>query len=531
MLQLNNIKKILIFIPLFFFIEGGALQAQKKSSSTEETDQLLKLVNLRTVDGREMAEISLKLVLQLALERSILLQVSKLGNAAAQSAVVASKERNTPSVSTSIGYSKSTAMSSSSSSSLSELSGSSTSSTTLSSAYSLKTDSGLTYGLTYSETSSKSTNLSLLEMGGDVNSGTTGDPLTSASLTSSVSIPFFQDWGSDYNGIPVRLAEIGVTKGQLNSQQTELSLLKQVASIYWNLVGILETVEVKKKAVDLSEKLLRDNQARLEAGILSSTEVRVTETQLMRNRQSLLSSRLDALRIEDQVRAALNLRNMPVGLYPLDRPATQAAVTENAADLLDKIYANDTQIGLEQASLEQNRYQFEQELNKQKTNLDLSLSYVLNGYSNSSFGGTSDFSKSDLHGMNVTLTWKVPLGDQVIIENIQRKRLEQQQLILQIEDRKSQLDVSFQSLLRSLSLIKKEKQTAIAVSKLSKDQLRNEIERFKIGKSTSYQISQYQQDVVEAEQQEIMIRIRQENIRVELLTLTGDIYEKYELNQ
>ena len=133
--------------------------------------------------------------------------------------------------------------------------------------------------------------------------------------------------------------------------------------------------------------------------------------------------------------------------------------------------------------------------------------------------------------MNVTLTWKVPLGDQVTIENIERKRLEQQQLNLQIEDRKSQLNVSFQSLLRSLSLIKKEKQTAAAVSKLSKDQLRNEIERFKLGKSTSYQISQYQQDVVEAEQQEILIRIRQENIRLELLTLTGEFDEKYELNQ
>ena len=510
---------------------GGSLQAQQKSSSTEETVQLLKLVNVRTVDGREMAEISLKLVLQLVLERSILLQASKLGNAAAQRAVVAAQNRNTPIVSTSFGYGKSTSMSASSSGSLSELSGSSTSSKTLSSAYSLKNDSGLTYGLTYSEKSSKSTTLSLLEMGGDVNSGTTGDPLSTASLTSSVSIPFFQDWGSDYNGIPIRLAEISLTKSQLNSQQTELSLLKEVASIYWNLVGILETVEVKKKAVDLSEKLLRDNQARLEAGILSSTEVRVTETQLMRNRQSLLSSRLDALRIEDQVRAALNLRNLPVGLYPVDSPATEAALTENSADLLEKIYANDTQIGIEQASLEQKRYQLEQELNKQNTNLDLSLSYVLNGYSKNSFGGIADFSKSDLHGMNVTLTWKVPLGDQVTIENIQRKRLEKQQLILQIEDRKSQLDVSFQSLLRSLSLIKKEKQTATAVSKLSKDQLRNEIERFKIGKSTSCQISQYQQDVVEAEQQEIMIRIRQENIRVELLTLTGNFYEKYELNQ
>ena len=85
--------------------------------------------------------------------------------------------------------------------------------------------------------------------------------------------------------------------------------------------------------------------------------------------------------------------------------------------------------------------------------------------------------------------------------------------------------------MRSLSLIEKEKQTAAAVSKLSKDQLRNEIERFKLGKSTSYQISQYQQDVIEAEQQEIMIRIRQEKIRVEIMALTGEFIEKYELNQ
>ena len=530
-LILNSLYKLLIYLPLFCLILGGTVQAQDQTSLSEETAQLLKLVNLKTVDGREMAEVSLKLVLQLALERSLLLQASKLGNAAAQLSVIAAQERNKPSVTTSFGYAKILSLTASSSCSPSQLCGSSTNSMTFSSAYTQKTDSGLTYGLTYSEQTKKSTSLSLMEMGGEVTTGTTGDSLSSLSLTSSVSIPFFQDSGTEYNNIPVRLAEINVTRGQLNSQQTELSLLKQVASIYWDLVGILETVEVKKKAVNLSEKLLRDNQARLEAGLLSSTEVRVTETQLMRNRQSLLSSRLDALRIEDQVRAALNLKNLPVGLYPVDRPATNAAVTENVSALLEKIYANDTQIGLKQASLEQNRYQLEQELNKQKTNLDLNLYYVLNGYSKNSFGGIADFSKSDLHGMNVTLTWKVPLGDQATIENIQRKRLEQQQITLQIKDRKSQLDVSVQSLLRSLSLIEKEKKTAAAVSKLSKDQLRNEIKRFKLGKSTSYRISQNQQDVVESEQQEILIRIRQEKIRVELLALTGEFNEKYELNQ
>jgi len=509
----------------------GFAQAQNQASYTEETAKLLEQVNLKTIDGREMAEVPLKLVLQLAIDRSVSLQISSLGNQEALHAVTAAKERNTPSLTTSFGYSKTPSISASSSCSPSQLCGSSTSSLSITSGYSLKTDSGLTYGLTYAEKNSKSTVLSLLEMGGEVTTGTTGEALSTSSLTSSVSIPFFQDSGTEFNELPVRLAEIGVTRGQLNSKQTELSLLKQVASIYWDLVGLLETIEVKKKAVELSEKLLRDNQARLETGVLNSTEVRTTETQLMRNRQSLLSSRLDALRIEDQVRAALNLKNLPVGLFPSDKPKTQSAVPGNVSVLLEKIYANDSQIGLTQASLEQNRYQLEQELNKQKTNMDLSLSYILNGYSKGFFGSTADFSKSKLHGMSATLTWKVPLGDQATIENIHRKRLDHDKLTLQIADRKSQLNVSFQSLLRSLSLIEKEKQTAAAVSKLSKDQLRNEIERFKLGKSTSYQISQYQQDVVEAEQQEILIRIRQEKIGVDLLALTGEFKEKYELSQ
>ena len=509
----------------------GPAQAQEQTSSAGETAQLLELVNLKTVDGREMAEVPLKLVLQLAIDRSTSLQASELSNEAAQRAVVAAQESNTPSVTTSFGYSKTPSLSASSSCSPSQLCGSNTNRMSFSSGYSQRTDSGLTYGLTYSEQSKQSTSLSMSELGGEVTTGTVGDSLSTASLTSQVSIPFFQDWGTEYNEIPVRLAEVGLTKSKLNTQQAELSLLKQVASIYWDLVGNLETIEVKKKAVDLSEKLLRDNQARLEAGLLNSTEVRVTETQLMRNRQNLLSSRLDALRIEDQVRAALNLKSLPVGLYPADRPATQSALTADIPTMLEKIYANDLQIGLTQSSLVQNRYQLEQQLNKQKTDLDLDLSYILNGYSKSSFGGTADFGKSKLHGISATLTWKVPLGDQVTMENIQQKRLEQQQLNLQIENRKSQLDVSLQSLLHSLSLIKKEKQTATAVSKLSADQLRNEIERFKLGKSTSYRISQFQQDVVEAQQAEILVRIRQEKIQVELLALTGEFYEKYELNQ
>ena len=158
------------------------------------------------------------------------------------------RDRYTPSVTTSFGYANTPSLSASSSCSPSELCGSSTSSLSFSSAYSKRVDSGITYGLTYSEQTKTSTSISIDEFGGEVTSGTTGDALSSASLSGSVTIPFFQDWGSDFNELPVLIAEIGVAKGRLNTRATELSLLKQVASIYWDLVGILETVQVKKKA-------------------------------------------------------------------------------------------------------------------------------------------------------------------------------------------------------------------------------------------------------------------------------------------
>jgi len=113
----------------------GFAQAQNQTSYTEETAKLLEQVNLKTIDGREMAEVPLKLVLQLAIDRSVSLQISSLGNQEALHAVTAAKERNTPSLTTSFGYSNNPSFTS-------QLSGSSTSSLSFSSGYSLRTDSG-----------------------------------------------------------------------------------------------------------------------------------------------------------------------------------------------------------------------------------------------------------------------------------------------------------------------------------------------------------------------------------------------------
>ncbi len=59
--------------------------------------------------------------------------------------------------------------------------------------------------------------------------------------------------------------------------------------------------------------------------------------------------------------------------------------------------------------------------------------------------------------------------------------------------------------------------------------MRNEIERFGVGESTAFQVSELQQDAAEAQVQEILARLAFERNFLQLLVLTGDIYEHYGL--
>ncbi len=81
-------------------------RGQSQEKLDESSASLLEQVTLRQFDGREVAELPLALVLKLAIERSLSLKVSRLGEDVAQNSVIAAQERNTPSLTTSFGYAK-----------------------------------------------------------------------------------------------------------------------------------------------------------------------------------------------------------------------------------------------------------------------------------------------------------------------------------------------------------------------------------------------------------------------------------------
>jgi outer membrane protein TolC len=372
--------------------------------------------------------------------------------------------------------------------------------------------------------------LSRKEEMGSLNSGSSGDWRDVTSVRAFASIPFFQDAGEEINNLPERFAELGIDRSTASIKQAELAQLAMVASTYWDMVAVLENIEVQKSSVELSEQLLQDNQARLQVGTLNRTDVLVAETQLSRDRQALFSARLDALRIEDQLRAVLNLGGLELGFYPSNRPELRDFFPDSE-ELRAQILENDPQLKLLEISMNSSKLEVQQEENKLQTNLDLDLSYTMTGYANTPLVGAGDFIDPGLHGFQAALTWTVPLGDQATPERIKQKKIQQEQILLNIDSRKSELDVSLQTILRDLELAEQEVSTAQAVVKLAEEQLQNEIERFKLGQGTSFQVSQFQQQQSQAKAQDILARVRYEKAYLRLLTLTGQIYEEFNLNR
>ena len=483
---------------------------------------------LKEEGGRRVVEVTLKQVLQLALQRNLSIKAVRFGESVAESALRAARDRLNGKVTSTVDYTRNQFPTLSFDNNY-PLSLGGTDALTLSSEYRKPTESGIEYALKYSEKRQRPLANSVATDGSDPAGTQQGQWLDTSAVTGSVNIPIGQDFGSEYNNIPVRQSEAGLAGSQITTRQRELELVAATASTYWDLVAALENERVQQEAVKLSEQLLQDNRQRLQAGVLSPFDVQVTETQLARERQSLVTARATVLRIEDLARALLNLQVINFEVRPMDRPRVHD-VQLDYPKLLERVYASSQDVKQLENQLLSNSLSMELARNKDRTNLDLSLFYTFQGYSSDAFGGVSGFSQTELDNYGAALTWTLPLFDVVTQETIRQRTLERQQLELQLDSLKSDLNVRLQGAIRQINVAKDQAETSRIASQLAEEQLKNEIERFKVGESTSFQVSQSQQDAAQAQVQEILARLGFERNYLDLLVLTGDIYRQYGLD-
>ncbi|MBF0288789.1 MAG: TolC family protein [SAR324 cluster bacterium] len=530
-------KKISI-LRIWTICLAGVFLFFTQSASAEDTIDPELLQRLAAIPGLEIIEIdkrqvvksSLKNTLQLILDLNTQIKSSVLGQEVAASELLASQKRFNPTWVNKFQHQRSTSASA-------NFSGEGSSpyllynvnnANSVSSSWSKKTSNGINYSAVLSASSSKNKGYYTEEEDGSLEDGFEDkDAVFSSSLTLGMSVPIFQGWG-DINDIPLYKSELKMKDSKVSTHDTKLQILEAFAQIYWDLAGLWETKRVLQEAVKVSQQLLEEDRIRQDLGVAKLTDVKQSEIQLLKNKQSLSEVENNIRKVEDQVRIALDLRALPYGFLPGDRPQLHEAPV-GFESLLEKVLNNSTDLQMLKSQIRINEYDLEKAHDQDDPDLDLNLSYTWSGAEKELFNTFDAYSKFELNGYQVGLTWSVPLYDYETAEQIKQKKLERTQLDIQVSSIKDQLYVELKSIQRSLDFAERDIKQAIAIRELAATLLDQEIEKQSLGQSTSLDVSEAQQELISAQSNEIQSFINYEKVYLSLLVLTGDIFEQYQL--
>ena len=144
--------------------------------------------------------------------------------------------------------------------------------------------------LTYSQgfLTGTSFQLGFSNFGQDTNNVRTNfNPILSSSADLTVTQRITQGFGRRINSINIRVAKNNREISDLTFKEQVRSTVNQVVNQYWDLVGFVAQVEARRKDLQLSEDLLRDNKRKVELGLLAGIEVMRTEAQVATSRNQL----------------------------------------------------------------------------------------------------------------------------------------------------------------------------------------------------------------------------------------------------
>ncbi len=113
------------------------------------------------------------------------------------------------------------------------------------------------------------------------------NPTFTSTLTATYVQPLFRDFGIDNIRQQIAIAQINREIGSETLRATIAQTIANVRNAYWELAYSRAAVDVAQRSLELAQKLVEDNQARVEVGTLAPIDVVQAEAEAANRRQTL----------------------------------------------------------------------------------------------------------------------------------------------------------------------------------------------------------------------------------------------------
>jgi outer membrane protein len=386
------------------------------------------------------------------------------------------------------------------------------------------------------------------------------NPVTSAYLDLTVTQPLLQGFGIATNNRPIRVAKNNLRAADIVFKQQVIVTVETVVQAYWLLVSANEDVEVKRKAVALSQHLYSDNQKQVEAGSMARIEIVRAEAEVASDEQALVTSETTVLQQETILKNALSRNG-------LANPAVAAAriVTLDHIRIpaVEKIETLQELVGAaidNRPELQQSRIQLENQkiLLTGQRNLMLPTLSAFADVRNSALSGDPNtlpvpgtatpyasnqnpffvggygnvlgqiFARN-FPNYSVGLQLSIPLRNRNAQANYATAAVTLRQSELSVQKLINQIHVDVQNALITLQQARAQYSAAVKSRILQEQTLDAEQKKYAVGASTPFLVIQAQRDLATAGGTEVVSEAQYIQARLQLDVATGRALDVYNI--
>ncbi|OGW04211.1 MAG: hypothetical protein A2W77_03840 [Nitrospinae bacterium RIFCSPLOWO2_12_39_16] len=377
-------------------------------------------------------------------------------------------------------------------------------------------------------------------------------PQYTSNLNLSVTQNLLKDFGVDVNTAKIKIASHNrdISINQLKGKG--ITIISQVEEIYWDMVFAIEDLKVKRESFRLAQDLERRIRIQVEVGTMAPIEITQAQAEVAAREEDVIISQNRVESTEDRIKKIINIESVrqahdeggwDLAIVPIDTPkmmAEEVILEESMKTALE----NRPEYAQSKIDLKNKNIQVEYKKNQLYPTLDLIGSLKLNGISGDAedvaFGGSvsrsgfgGDYFKSydrltsgNYYDWSVGLSLQIPIGNRASNSSYIAAKLDVEKGIKSLKNLEHQISVEVREAVRSIDTNKKRVNTTAVSRRLAEEKLSAEEKKFDVGMSTSFNVVEYQRDLIAAKTREISAIIDYNKSLLNLEKVKGTILEK-----
>ncbi len=315
--------------------------------------------------------------------------------------------------------------------------------------------------------------------------------------------PLLRNFGRLATDRGISVARINSDISRENFALQVTSIVQQVENAYWDLRGAREQLRVAQEALGLAKELHQMNKVRVDVGTLAPLELVQSAVGIATSEENIITAQAAVGDTEDRLRRLLNFQQGDAWekeIVPETNPETEHP-TVVVANAISTALAARPELTSQRLSVKINELDDAYYRHQKLPTLDATASYGLK----TGVASSGDLFKNitDFPGWSVGLTFGFPLQNRtaraqstIATLNLDRARASTKDLELQVI-------TEVRTAARQVDTAAKQIESAKISRTLAEKNLDAERKRYENGMSTSFQVTQIQQDLTSARSREV----------------------------